>query len=212
MVSTTTLSKQAVCIAKVSPPPNNSTTTVIFMNLFTIHCTQNGVDSTFKTIMDNGTASNRLFQLLQPTHNEQVKKNDKIEGETLKKLIHLADAISNRNCYSDQDVIKNRSHYELQQYNNVLALLKIVIPDWLQTDVTIKLNTQTDISELVLNNADKFSIRRPSDSASNTGEKFLMKKNHAVPNNNSHFRNSHAQAEKIRSIFILSYIYIYYYE
>ncbi|KAM9972506.1 hypothetical protein ACTFIW_006049 [Dictyostelium discoideum] len=37
-------------------------------------------------------------------------------------------------------------------------------------------------------------------SASNTDEKFPMKKNHAVPNHNSHNRNSHdAQAEKIRA-------------
>ncbi|KAM9974230.1 hypothetical protein ACTFIR_003946 [Dictyostelium discoideum] len=33
--------------------------------------------------------TNELLQLLQPTHNESVKNNDMIEGETLKKLIHL---------------------------------------------------------------------------------------------------------------------------
>ncbi|KAM9962837.1 hypothetical protein ACTFIR_005754 [Dictyostelium discoideum] len=56
------------------------------------------------------------------------------------------------------------------------------------------------ITELVLNNADKFSRRRPSDSASNTGEKFPKKKNLAALNHNSHSRNSHdAQAEKIRA-------------
>ncbi|KAM9985033.1 hypothetical protein ACTFIY_009459 [Dictyostelium cf. discoideum] len=56
----------------------------------------------------------------------------------------------------------------------------------LQTDVAIKLNTQTDITEcreaiteLVRNNADKFSRKRSSDSLSNNGEKFPMKKNHA---------------------------------
>ncbi|KAM9974013.1 hypothetical protein ACTFIR_009355 [Dictyostelium discoideum] len=39
---------------------------------------------------------------------------------------------------------------------------------------------------------------KPSDSASNTGEKFPIKKDHAVPNNNSHSRESNnAQAEKI---------------
>ncbi|KAM9960900.1 hypothetical protein ACTFIW_010060 [Dictyostelium discoideum] len=230
----------------------NAATSVIFMNLFTIHCTQNGVDPTLKTIMDNGAASNELLQLLQPTHNESVKNNDKIEGETLKKLIHrnfrsktlvpvktdyeaanikVVDAISNRNCYSAQDVIKNieaimsynnvinpvyliHGTHEVQlEYlrsildSNILALLKMVVPDWLQTDVAIKLNTQTDITEcreaiteLVLNNADKFSRRRPSNSASNAGEKSPMKKDHAVPNHNSHSRNHHdAQAEKIRA-------------
>ncbi|KAM9974192.1 hypothetical protein ACTFIR_003908 [Dictyostelium discoideum] len=227
----------------------NAATSVIFMNLFTIHCTQNGVDPTLKTIMDNGAASN---ELLQPTHNESVKNNDKIEGETLKKLIHrnfrsktlvsiktdyeaakikVVDAISNRNCYSAQDVIKNieaimsynnvinpvyliHGTHEFQlEYlrsildSNILALLKMVVPDWLQTDVAIKLNTQTDITEcreaiteLVLNNADKFSRKRPSNPASNSGDKFSMKKDHAVPNHNSHSRNHHdAQAEKIRA-------------
>ncbi|KAM9955127.1 hypothetical protein ACTFIW_008791 [Dictyostelium discoideum] len=201
----------------------NAATDVIFMNLFTIHYSQNGVDPTLKTIMDNGAASNELFQLLQPTHNESVKNNDKIEGETLKKLIHrnfrfktlvtvktdyeaanikVVDAISNRNCYSAQDVIKNieaimsyisvinrvyliHSTHEVQfEYLrsildiNILALLKMVVPDRLKTDVAIKLNTQTDITEchepiteLVLNNTDKFS-RRPSDSTSNTVEKI----------------------------------------
>ncbi|KAM9992222.1 hypothetical protein ACTFIY_009667 [Dictyostelium cf. discoideum] len=92
--------------------------------------------------------------------------------------------------------------------SNILALLKIVVPDWLQTDITIKLNTQTDIAEcreaiteLVLNNADKFSRKRSSDSLLNNGEKFRMKKNHAaVPNHNSHNRVSNdAQADKIRA-------------
>ncbi|KAM9941673.1 hypothetical protein ACTFIT_005033 [Dictyostelium discoideum] len=199
-----------------------------------------------------GAASNELFQLLQPTHNESVKNNDKIEGETLKKLIHrnfrsktlvpfktdyeaantkVVEAINHRNCYSAQDVIKNieaimsyhnvinpvylihgTAEVQLEYLrsildNNILALLKMVVPDWLQTDVAIKLNTQTDITEcreaiteLVLNNADKFSRRRPSDSASNTDEKFPLKKNHATPNHNSHNRNSFdAQADKIRA-------------
>ncbi|KAM9971008.1 hypothetical protein ACTFIR_002873 [Dictyostelium discoideum] len=192
------------------------------------------------------------FNCFQPTHNESVKNNDKIEGETLKKLIHrnfrsktlvpiktdyeaanikVVDAISNRNCYSAQDVIKNieaimsynnvinpvyliHGTHEVQlEYlrsildSNILALLKMVVPDWLQTDVAIKLNTQTDITEcreaiteLVLNNADKFSRRRPSNSSSNAGEKSPIKKDHAVPNHNSHNRNHHdAQAEKIRA-------------
>ncbi|KAM9967322.1 hypothetical protein ACTFIR_007562 [Dictyostelium discoideum] len=75
----------------------------------------------------------------------------------------------------------------------------MVVPDWLQTDVANKLNTQTDITEcreaiteLVLNNADKFSIKRLSNPASNS--------DHAVPNHNSDSRNHHdAQAEKIRA-------------
>ncbi|KAM9952516.1 hypothetical protein ACTFIR_007570 [Dictyostelium discoideum] len=78
--------------------------------------------------------------------------------------------------------------------SNILALLNMVVPDWLQTDVAIKLNTQIDITEC----GEAITERRPSDSASNTGEKFPMKKNLAVPNHNSHSRNSHdAQAEKI---------------
>ncbi|KAM9955409.1 hypothetical protein ACTFIR_011847 [Dictyostelium discoideum] len=213
----------------------NAATSVIFMNLFTIHCSQNGVDPTLKTIMDNGAASNELLQLLQPTHNESVKNNDKIEGPIKTDYeaanIKVVDAISNRNCYSAQDVIKNieaimsynnvinpvyliHGTHEVQlEYlrsildSNILALLKMVVPDWLQTDVAIKLNTQTDITEcreaiteLVLNNADKFSRRRPSNSSSNAGEKSPMKKDHAVPNHNSHNRNHHdAQAEKIRA-------------
>ncbi|KAM9983570.1 hypothetical protein ACTFIY_000292 [Dictyostelium cf. discoideum] len=230
----------------------NAATAVIFMNLFTVHCSQNGVDPTLKTLMDNGAASNELLQSLQPTHNESVKNNDRIEGETLKKLINrnfrsktlvsiktdyeaanikVVDDITNRNCQSAQDVIKNIE--AIMSYNNVinpvylihgtaevqleylrsildsniLALLKMVVPDWLQTDVAIKLNTQTDITEcreaiteLVLNNADKFSRKRSSDSLSNNGEKFPMKKNHAVPNHNSHNRVSNdAQADKIRA-------------
>ncbi|KAM9974229.1 hypothetical protein ACTFIR_003945 [Dictyostelium discoideum] len=78
-------------------------------------------------------------------------------------------------------------------------------------DVASKLNTQTDITEcreaikeLVLNNAGEFSIRRPSASASNTGEKFPMEKNHAVSNHNSLCRNSfEVQAEKIIAIIML---------
>ncbi|KAM9954920.1 hypothetical protein ACTFIW_001023 [Dictyostelium discoideum] len=65
----------------------NAATAVIFMNLFTIHCNQNGVDPTLNTIMDNGAASNELFQLLQPTMNSP--RCDK----------------------------KHQSHYELQQCN-----------------------------------------------------------------------------------------------
>ncbi|KAM9974060.1 hypothetical protein ACTFIR_009402 [Dictyostelium discoideum] len=144
--------------------------------------------------MDNGVASNELLQLLQPNHNESVKNNDKIEGETL----------NNRNCYSAQDVIKNieaimsynnvinpvyliHGTHEVQlEYllsildSNILALLKMVVTDWLQTEVAIKLNTQTDIT---------FSRKSPSNPASNAGEKFPMKKDHTVPNHNSHSRN-----------------------
>ncbi|KAM9957075.1 hypothetical protein ACTFIR_003812 [Dictyostelium discoideum] len=52
----------------------NAATAVIFMNLLTIHCTQNGVDPTLKTIMDNGAASNELLQLIQPTHKESEEQ------------------------------------------------------------------------------------------------------------------------------------------
>ncbi|KAM9998708.1 hypothetical protein ACTFIY_008369 [Dictyostelium cf. discoideum] len=219
----------------------NAATAVIFMNLFTVHCSQNGVDPTLKTLMDNGAASNELLQSLQPTHNESVKNNDRIEGETLKKLINrnfrsktlvsiktdyeaanikVVDAITNRNCQSAQDVIKNIE--AIMSYNNVinpvylihgtaevqleylrsildsniLALLKMVVPDWLQTDVAIKLNTQTDITEC----REAITEKTSSDSLSNNGEKFPMKKNHSVPNHNSHNRISNdAQADKIRA-------------
>ncbi|KAM9974100.1 hypothetical protein ACTFIR_009442 [Dictyostelium discoideum] len=126
------------------------------------------------------------------------KNNDKIEGETLKKLIHrnfrsktlvplktdyeaanikVVDAISNRNCYSAQDVIKNIE--AIMGYNNLINPVYLIhdthevqleyLRSILQTDVAIKLNTQIDITEcgeaiteLVLNNADNFSKRRPS--------------------------------------------------
>ncbi|KAM9954697.1 hypothetical protein ACTFIW_003297 [Dictyostelium discoideum] len=104
----------------------NAATAVISMNLFTIHYTQNGVDPTLKTIMDNGAASNELFQLLQPTHNESVKNNDKIEGETLKKLIHHNIKLQLEYLRSILD-------------SSILSLIKMVVPDWLQTDVAIKL-------------------------------------------------------------------------
>ncbi|KAM9992206.1 hypothetical protein ACTFIZ_012857 [Dictyostelium cf. discoideum] len=65
----------------------NAATAMIFMNIFNFYCTQYRVDPSLKTIMDNGAASYELIQLLQPTHNESVKNNDKIEGETLNKLI-----------------------------------------------------------------------------------------------------------------------------
>ncbi|KAM9978247.1 hypothetical protein ACTFIY_012019 [Dictyostelium cf. discoideum] len=79
--------------------------------------------------------------------------------------------------------------------SNILALLKMVLNT--QTDITECLEA---ITELVLNNADKFSRKRSSDSLSNNGEKFPMKKNHAVPNHNSHNRVSNdAQADKIRA-------------
>ncbi|KAM9974225.1 hypothetical protein ACTFIR_003941 [Dictyostelium discoideum] len=79
--------------------------------------------------------------------------------------------------------------------SNILALLKMVVPDWLQTDVAIKLNTQIDITEC---GEAITELKKTLDSALNIGEKFPMKKNLAVPNHNSHSRNSHdAQAEKI---------------
>ncbi|KAM9974087.1 hypothetical protein ACTFIR_009429 [Dictyostelium discoideum] len=136
-----------------------------------------------------------IVQLLQPTHDESVKDNDKIEGETLKKLIHhnfrsktlvpvktdyeaanikVVWANSNRNYYSAQDVIKNIE--SIKSYNNVINPVYLIHG----THVAIKLNTQTDITEcreaiteLVLNNTDKFSRRSPSDSVSNTGETLV---------------------------------------
>ncbi|KAM9975917.1 hypothetical protein ACTFIR_009758 [Dictyostelium discoideum] len=184
----------------------NAATSVIFMNLFTIHCSQNGVDPTLKTIMDNGAASNELLQLLQPTHNESVKNNDKIEGETLKKLIHrnfrsktlvpiktdyeaanikVVDAISNRNCYSTQDVIKNIE--AIMSYNNVINPVYLI-------------HGTHEVQLEYLRSGHEFSRRRPSNSSSNAGEKSPIKKDHAVPNHNSHNRNHHdAQAEKIRA-------------
>ncbi|KAM9950944.1 hypothetical protein ACTFIT_007044 [Dictyostelium discoideum] len=215
--------------AKTIDALKNAATAVIFMNLFTIHCSQNGVEPTLKTIMDNGAASNELFQLLQPTHNESVKNNDKIEGETLEETLvpfktdyeaantKVVEAINHRNCYSAQDVIKKieaimsyhnvinpvylihgTAEVQLEYLrsildNNILALLKMVVPDWLQTDIAIKLNTQTDITE-----CREAITERPSDSASNTDEKFPLKKNHTTPNHKSHNRNSFdAQADKI---------------
>ncbi|KAM9944996.1 hypothetical protein ACTFIT_003246 [Dictyostelium discoideum] len=177
--------------AKTIDALKNAATAVIFMNLFTIHCSQNGVEPTLKTIMDN------------------VKNNDKIECETLKKLIHrnfrsktlvpfktdyeaantkVVEAINHRNC-SAQDVIKNieaimsyhnvinpvylihgTAEVQLEYLrsildNNILALLKMVVPDWLQTDVAIKLNTQTDITEC---REAITELKKTSDSASNT--------------------------------------------
>ncbi|KAM9954721.1 hypothetical protein ACTFIW_003321 [Dictyostelium discoideum] len=67
---------------------------VIFMNLFTFHCSQNVVEPTLKTIMDNGAASNELG-----------KSNDKIEGETLKKLIH--GDFRSKTLHSQHKVISN---------------------------------------------------------------------------------------------------------
>ncbi|KAM9981383.1 hypothetical protein ACTFIY_003700 [Dictyostelium cf. discoideum] len=74
--------------------------------------------------------------------------------------IKVVDAITNRNCQSAQDVIKNieaimsynnvinpvylhgTSEVQLEYIrsildSNILALLKMVVPDWLQTDVAI---------------------------------------------------------------------------
>ncbi|KAM9995170.1 hypothetical protein ACTFIY_001359 [Dictyostelium cf. discoideum] len=197
----------------------NAATAVIFMNLFTVHCSQNGVDPPCRLLWT------------MPTHNESVKNNDRIEGETLKKLINrnfrsktlvsiktdyeaanikVVDAITNRNCQSAQDVIKNIE--AIMSYNNVinpvylihgtaevqLEYLRSILDTQPQTDIT---ECREAITELVLNNADKFSRKRSSDSLSNNGEKFPMKKNHAVPNHNSHNRVSNdAQADKIRAV------------
>ncbi|KAM9967316.1 hypothetical protein ACTFIR_007556 [Dictyostelium discoideum] len=91
---------------------------------------------------------------------------------------------------------------ELIEYGSLNG--KKLASDRFQTDVAIKLRSQTDITQcrkaitdLV---SDKSSKRRPSHSASNTGEKFPMKKNHAGTNHNSNSRNSFdAQAENIRA-------------
>ncbi|KAM9944995.1 hypothetical protein ACTFIT_003245 [Dictyostelium discoideum] len=66
-----------------------------------------------------------------------------------------------------------------------------------EVDAISNRNCYSWFYQTVLNNADKLSRRRPSDSASNTAEKFPMKKNHDVPNN-PHCRNSlNAQADQI---------------
>ncbi|KAM9994454.1 hypothetical protein ACTFIZ_012925 [Dictyostelium cf. discoideum] len=106
----------------------NAATAKIFMNIFNLYCTQYRVDPSLKTIMDNGAASYELIQLLQLTLNESVKNNDKIEGETLNKLItrnfrtkttvpyktyykatniKVIEAYYNGNCNYAQDSIKN---------------------------------------------------------------------------------------------------------
>ncbi|KAM9994001.1 hypothetical protein ACTFIZ_011967 [Dictyostelium cf. discoideum] len=234
----------------------NAATAVIFMNIFNLYCTQYRVDPSLKTIMDNGAASYELIQLLQPTHNESVKNNDKIEGETLNKLIarnfrskttvpvktdyeatntKMIEAYCNRNCNSVQDSIKNieaimsfsnvinpvylihgTAEVQLQYLrsildNTIISLLKMVVPDWLQTDVAIKLNSQTDITEcreaiaeLVNNNADKFSKRKSLEPAFNAGDKFSIGKkqsNQAAPTQSSQSRPAtyEAAAAKIKA-------------
>ncbi|KAM9985629.1 hypothetical protein ACTFIZ_000223 [Dictyostelium cf. discoideum] len=234
----------------------NAATAVIFMNIFNLYCTQYCVDPSLKTIMDNGAASYELIQLLQPTHNESVKNNDKIEGETLNKLItrnfrskttvpvktdyeatntKMIEAYYNRNCNSVQDSIKNieaimsysnvinpvyliHGTAEVQfQYlisildNTIISLLKMVVPDWLQTEVAIKFNSQTDIAEcreaiaeLVNNNADKFSKRKSLEPAFNVGDKFSVGKkqsNQAAPTQSSQSRPAtyEAAAAKIKA-------------
>ncbi|KAM9997184.1 hypothetical protein ACTFIZ_007948 [Dictyostelium cf. discoideum] len=118
----------------------NATTAVIFMNIFNLYCTQYRVDPPLNTIMDNGAASYELIQLLQPTHNESVKNNDKIDGETLNKHItrnfrsktivpvktdyeatniKVIEAYYNRNCNSAKDSIKNFG--AIMSYSNIKA-------------------------------------------------------------------------------------------
>ncbi|KAM9992183.1 hypothetical protein ACTFIZ_012867 [Dictyostelium cf. discoideum] len=234
----------------------NVATAVIFMNILNLYCTQYRVDPSLKTIMDNGTASYELIQLLQPTHNESVKNNDKIEGETLNKLFarnfrskttvpvktdyedtntKMIEAYCNRNCNSVQDSIKNieaimsysnvinpvylihgTADVQLQYLisildNTIISLLKMVVPDWLQTDVAINLNSQTDITEcreaiaeLVNNNADKFSKRKSLEPAFNAGDKFSIGKkqsNQAAPTQSSQIRPAtyEAAATKIKA-------------
>ncbi|KAM9997195.1 hypothetical protein ACTFIZ_007969 [Dictyostelium cf. discoideum] len=161
----------------------NAATAVIFMNIFNLYCTQYRVDPSLKTIMDNGAASYELIQLLQPTHNESVKNNDKIEGETLNKLITLTldpkPLFHYSNVINRVYLIHGTAEVQLQYLismldNTIISFLKMVVPDWLQTEVAIKLNSQTDITycreaiaELVNNNADKFSKRKSSELPSN---------------------------------------------
>ncbi|KAM9975324.1 hypothetical protein ACTFIW_010352 [Dictyostelium discoideum] len=100
---------------------NNDATTVIFINLFTIHCTQNGVYPTLKTIIDNSAAPNELFQLLQPTHSESlVPVKTDYEATNIK----VVNVISNRNCYSAQYVIKNIE--AIMSYNNVINQVYLI--------------------------------------------------------------------------------------
>ncbi|KAM9957042.1 hypothetical protein ACTFIR_003779 [Dictyostelium discoideum] len=91
--------------------------------------------------MDNGAASNEMFQLLQPTHNESVKNNDKIEYKTLKKLIH---SIMSYNYVINPVYLIHGTHdVQLRSIldSNILDLLKMVFPDWLKIDFAIKLNS-----------------------------------------------------------------------
>ncbi|KAM9954867.1 hypothetical protein ACTFIW_000970 [Dictyostelium discoideum] len=105
---------------KIIDALKNTATSVIFMNLFTFHCTQNGVDPTLKTIMDNGATSNELLQLLQPTHNESVKNNDKIEGgESKSKILNKNYKISQYHHLEDYDYPVNKdSLYTLNSFYN----------------------------------------------------------------------------------------------
>ncbi|KAM9994410.1 hypothetical protein ACTFIZ_007567 [Dictyostelium cf. discoideum] len=127
----------------------------------------------------------------------------------------MIEAYCNRNCNSVQDSIKNieaimsysnvinpvyliyvTAEVQLQYLrsildNTIISLLKMVVPDWLQTEVVIKLNSQTDITEcreaiaqLVNNNADKFSKRKSLEPAFYAGDKFSIGKkqsNQAAP-------------------------------
>ncbi|KAM9994362.1 hypothetical protein ACTFIZ_007595 [Dictyostelium cf. discoideum] len=147
----------------------------------------------------------------------------------------MIEAYCNRNCNSVQDSIKNieaimsfsnvinpvylihgTAEVQLQYLrsildNTIISLLKMVVPDWLQTDVAIKLNSQTDITEcreaiaeLVNNNADKFSKRKSLEPAFNAGDKFSIGKkqsNQAAPTQSSQSRPAtyEAAAAKIKA-------------
>ncbi|KAM9985625.1 hypothetical protein ACTFIZ_000219 [Dictyostelium cf. discoideum] len=85
------------------------------------------------------------------------------------------------------------SKYKRLCNNDRYRKLYSYVPDWLQTEVAIKLNSQTDntecleaITELVNNNTDKFSKRKGY--AFNVGDKFSIGKklsNQADPTQSS---------------------------
>ncbi|KAM9974041.1 hypothetical protein ACTFIR_009383 [Dictyostelium discoideum] len=103
-----------------------------------------------------------------------------------------------RGCCCSLESLYNK---ELIEYGSLNG--KKLASDGFQTDVAIKLRSQTDITQCrkaITDLVSDKSKRRPSDSASNTGEKFPMKKNHAGTNHNSNSRNSFdAQSENIRA-------------
>ncbi|KAM9992176.1 hypothetical protein ACTFIZ_012860 [Dictyostelium cf. discoideum] len=168
----------------------NAATAVIFMNIFNLYCTQYCVDPSLKTIMDNGAASYELIQFLQPTHNESVKNNDKIEGETLNKVIarnfrskttvpvktdyedtntKMIEAYCNRNCNSVQDSIKNIE--AIMSYSNVINPVYLIhgSADKIEFNTSTELPNVDDSNYIVnifnpkRNNSDKKVINDDKD-------------------------------------------------